>query len=135
LAGLLWEWHYYIAPAPIIEKQDPYTENPRSFRHWGLYKTKKTFKSFRHPNAGDVLDIPDYGPCKVERVIHWSRLPSRNYTLAVVISPKSHGNEDWWIQNKNHPVAKHGANWTLEFELPKRHFSDLEIPENGYVES
>jgi hypothetical protein len=133
MAGLFWEWHFYIAPAPIIEKQNPYSDNERSFRHWGLYKTKKTFKSLRHPVAGDVVSIPDYGPCKIERVIHWSRVPSRNFTLAVVISPKSIGDEAWWLENKNNPVARHGDNWTLEFDLPKIYFSDLEIPQNDYI--
>jgi hypothetical protein len=133
MAGLFWTWNFYIAPAPIIENQSPFTDTPKLFRHWGIYKTKKVFKGFKHPVAGDVINIPDYGPCKVERVIYWAVRPSRNYLLAVVISPRSIGNDEWWLENRNNPVAKHSENWTLEFELPKNRFKDLDIPENGYL--
>lgn len=63
--GLLtWEWKFYIAPAPIVEKQHAYTDREVLFRHWGMYISKRAYKGIKHPLAGDVIDIPDYGPCR-----------------------------------------------------------------------
>lgn len=130
--GLLtWEWKFYIAPAPIIEKQHPYTDREVLFKHWGMYISKKTFKGLKHPVAGDVVDIPNYGHCKVERVLYWARRPSRSYTLGIVVSPDSIGSDDWWLNNRNQPVAAFGENWTIDMDLPKSYFKDLEIPPNG----
>ena len=68
--GLLtWEWKFYIAPAPIIEKQNPFTDQEVLYRHWGMFISKKIFKGFKHPVAGDMVSVPNYGHCKVERVI------------------------------------------------------------------
>ena len=132
--GLLtWEWKFYIAPAPIIEKQHPYTDREIFYRHWGMYITRKIFKGLKHPVAGDMVEIPNYGPCKVERVLYWSGRPSRSFTLGIVISPDSLGNHEWWIENKNNPVSKFGENWTIDFELPKSYFRDLDIAPNGPV--
>jgi hypothetical protein len=132
--GLLtWEWRFYIAPAPIIENKNPFTDSPKSFRHWGMFISKKTFKGFKHPFAGDVVNLPNYGPCKVERVLYWANRPSRSFTLGVVISPESIGDEEWWLQNKNHPVSKNGENWTLDFELPRSYFKDLSVPEGDFL--
>ena len=129
--GLLtWEWKFYIAPAPIIEKQQPYTDREAFFTHWGMYITKKTFKGFKHPVAGDVVDIPNYGQCKVERVLYWANRPSRSYTLGIVISAKSIGDNEWWLNNRNQPVALFGENWTFDMDLPKSYFKDLEVPPN-----
>lgn len=130
--GLLtWEWKYYIAPAPIIEKQNPFTGRELSFRHWGMYVSKKVFKGLKHPVAGDMVKIPHYGPCKVERVLYWASSPSRSYILGIVVSPESLGNSEWWSTNLNDPVAKFSESWTLDFDLPRAYFKDLTIPENG----
>ena len=51
----------------------------------------------------------------------------------MVISPDSLGNEQWWIDNKNNPVAKFGDQWTFDFDLAKSYFNDLEVPPNGEV--
>ena len=128
-----WEWRYYIAPAPIIENRNPHTDSPERFQHWGMFISKKTFKGFSHPRAGDVVNLPNYGHCKVERVLYWANRPSRSFTLGVVISPKSIGDENWWFEHKNHPVAKNSDNWTLDFDLPKSYFKDLEIPEGKII--
>jgi hypothetical protein len=98
-----------------------------------MYVSKKIFKGFNHPVAGDMVNIPNYGSCKVERVIHWSGRPSRSFTLGIVISPDSLGNQEWWIENKNNPVAKFGENWTFDFELPKSYFKDINVAPNGPV--
>jgi hypothetical protein len=130
---LIWEWKYYIAPAPIIEKQNPYSDREFSYRHWGMFITRKNFKGFKHPMAGDVVDIPNYGPCKVERVIYWTNRPSRSFVLGIVISPNSLGNQQWWSENKNNPVSKFPENWTFDFDLPKHYFKDIEVLPNGPV--
>lgn len=130
---LMWEWKFYIAPAPIIEKQNPYTDREVSYRHWGMFLTRKIFRGFKHPIAGDVVDIPNYGPCKVERVIYWTNRPSRSFVLGVVISPDSLGNQQWWSENKNNPVSKFPENWTLDFDLPTPFFKDIEVLPNGPV--
>lgn len=130
---LIWEWKFYIAPAPIIEKQNPFTDQEVLYRHWGMFISKKIFKGFKHPVAGDMVSIPNYGNCKVERVIYWSARPSRSFVLGVVISPDSLGNEQWWIENQNNPVAKFGDQWTLDFDLAKNYFKDLVIPPSGEV--
>lgn len=129
-----WEWRYYIAPAPIIEKQFVSENATRSFRHWGMYISKKVFRGFKHPKAGDVVSIPDYGACKVERVLYWANFPSRSFTLGIVISPRSLGDDSWWVENKNNPVAKHSENWNFDIELPRSYFKDLEIPANDYLD-
>ena len=130
---LMWEWKFYIAPAPIIEKQNPYTDREISYQHWGMYLTRKIFRGFKHPIAGDVVDIPNYGPCKVERVLYWTNRPSRSFVLGVVISPDSLGNQKWWTENKNNPVSKFPENWTFDFDLPKPYFKDIEVLPNGPV--
>jgi len=130
--GLLtWQWKFYIAPAPIIEKRHPHTDREVFYRHWGMYVSKKIFKGFKHPNSGDMVDIPNYGPCKVERVIYWSKYPSRSFVIGIVISPDSLGNHEWWVKNSNNPVANFGENWTMEFKLPSSYFKDLQVPPNG----
>lgn len=134
MSGIFWNWKYYIAPAPVIEKQTNSDSSSRLFKHWGMYVTKNVFKGLKHPTAGDVVQLPDYGPCKVERVLFWAARPSRGFILGIVISPSSLGNDEWWSENRNHPVAKHGDNWTLEFEIPKSYFKDLNIPQNDYIE-
>ena len=126
-----WEWKFYIAPAPIVEKLNPYSENERLFRHWGMYVTKKVFKGLKHPAAGDVVSIPNYGPCKVERVIYWSKIPSKSFAIAIVVSPESLGNSEWWLTHRNNPVAEHGKDWTFQLDLPKTYFTDLQITPNG----
>ncbi len=132
--GLLtWNWKFYIAPAPVIEKQNLYTDRELLFRHWGMYVSRSVFKGFKHPIAGDVVDIPNYGHCKVERVLYWASRPSRSFTLGIVISPDNLGDATWWLNNRNNPVAKFGENWTLDFDLPRAYFKDLTIPENGPV--
>jgi hypothetical protein len=132
--GLLtWDWKFYIAPAPIIEKQNPYTDREISYRHWGMYVTRKIFRGLKHPIAGDMVDIPNYGPCKVERVIYWTSRPSRSFVLGVVISPDSLGNQQWWSENKNNPVTKFSENWTFDLDLPKPYFKDIEVLPNGPV--
>lgn len=130
---LTWEWRYYIAPAPIIEKQFVSGDETRSFCHWGMYISKEVFKGFKHPKAGDVVAIPDYGPCKVERVLYWTSYPSRSFTLGIVVSARSLGDDSWWASNINNPVAKHFENWNFDMDLPRTYFKDLEIPENGIV--
>lgn len=130
---LIWEWKFYIAPAPVIEKQNPYTDREIFYRHWGMYLTRKKFKGFKHPMAGDVVDIPNYGPCKVERVIYWTEKPSRSLVLGVVISPDSLGDQTWWSENKNNPVSKFPENWTFDFDLPKRYFKDIDVLPNEPV--
>ena len=130
---LMWEWKFYIAPAPIIEKQNPYTDREISYRHWGMFLTRKIFRGFKHPIAGEVVDIPNYGPCKVERVLYWTNRPSRSFVLGVVISPDSLGNQKWWTENKNNPVSKFPENWTFDFDLPKPYFKDIEVLPNGPV--
>ena len=129
----MWEWKFYIAPAPIIEKQNPYTDREIFYRHWGMFLTRKIFRGFKHPIAGDVVDIPNYGPCKVERVLYWTNRPSRSFVLGVVISPDSLGNQKWWTENKNNPVSKFPENWTFDFDLPKPYFKDIEVLPNGPV--
>ena len=133
MSFLIWEWKFYIAPAPIIEKQNPYTDREISYRHWGMFITRKIFRGLKHPIAGDVVDIPNYGPCKVERVLYWTNRPSRSFVLGVVISPDSLGNQKWWRENKNNPVSKFPENWTLDFDLPKPYFKDIEVLPNGPV--
>jgi hypothetical protein len=130
---LIWDWKFYIAPAPIIEKQNPYTDREISYRHWGMYVTRKIFRGLKHPIAGDMVDIPNYGPCKVERVIYWTSRPSRSFVLGVVISPDSLGNQQWWSEHKNNPVSKFPENWTFDLDLPKPYFKDIEILPNGPV--
>jgi hypothetical protein len=130
---LIWDWKFYIAPAPIIEKQNPYTDREISYRHWGMYVTRKIFRGLKHPIAGDLADIPNYGPCKVERVIYWTSRPSRSFVLGVVISPDSLGSQQWWSENKNDPVSKFPENWTFDFDLPKPYFKDIEVLPNGPV--
>jgi hypothetical protein len=98
-----------------------------------MYISKKTYRGFKHPLAGDVVDIPNYGPCKVERVLFWAAKPSRSFTLGVVISPQSIGDIEWWLNNKNHPVARYGENWTFDMDLPKSYFRDVEVLPNGPV--
>ena len=132
VVGLLtWEWKFYIAPAPIIEKQHPNTDREVLYRHWGMYLSKKTYRGFKHPVAGDVVDIPNYGPCKVERILYWVSRPSRSYTLGVVISPQSIGDSEWWLSNRNHPVSRFGDSWSFDMDLPKVYFNDLKTPPNG----
>ncbi len=132
--GLLnWNWKFYIAPAPLIERQNPYNDHEISYRNWGMYVTRKIFRGLKHPIAGDMVNIPNYGPCKVERVIYWTNRPSRRFVLGVVISPDSLGNQKWWSENKNDPVSKFPENWTFDFELPKPYFKDIEILPNGPV--
>ena len=126
-----WEWKFYIAPAPIVEKQNPFTDRESLYLHWGMYVSKKSFKGLKHPVSGDMVEIPNYGPCRVERVIYWSSRPSRSFVIAVVISPDSLGNHQWWLENRNNPVSKFGENWTLDFELPKSYFKDIEVLSNG----
>ena len=133
MSFLIWEWKFYIAPAPIIEKQNPYTDREISYRHWGMFITRKIFRGLKHPIAGDVVDIPNYGPCKVERVLYWTNRPSRSFVLGVVISPDSLGNQKWWRENTNNPVSKFPENWTLDFDLPKPYFKDIEVLPNGPV--
>lgn len=133
--GLLtWEWKFYIAPAPIIEKQNSYSEREMLYRHWGMYISKRAFRGFNHPVAGDVVDVPNYGPCKVERVLYWTKRPSRSFTLGIVISSASIGDKQWWLDNRNQPVARFGEDWTFEMDLPKSYFKDLDIPPNGPLE-
>ena len=126
-----WEWKFYIAPAPIVEKQNPFTIRESLYLHWGMYVSKKTFKGLKHPVSGDMVEIPNYGPCRVERVIYWASRPSRSFVIGVVISPDSIGNYQWWLDNRNNPVSKFGENWTMDFELARSYFKDIEVPPNG----
>ena len=129
----IWEWKFYIAPAPIIEKQNPYAEHSILYRHWGMYISRKIFRGIKHPVPGDVVGIPNYGECKIERVIYWTNRPSRSYVLGIVISPDSLGNHQWWAENRNNPVSKFPENWTFDFEVPKTYFKDIEVLPNGPV--
>ena len=98
-----------------------------------MYISRKIFRGIKHPVPGDVVGIPNYGECKIERVIYWTNRPSRSYVLGIVISPDSLGNHQWWAENRNNPVSKFPENWTFDFELPKTYFKDIEVLPNGPV--
>ena len=54
--------------------------------------------------------------------------------MYVVISPKSLGNDDWWAEHRNDPVVKSEELWTFDFDGMRRYFTDLEIPEDDFVD-
>ena len=135
MTNLRWRWVYVIAPAPIIEKVTHPNGTPNAlFRHWGMFQLRKVYKGFKLPRAGDMAELPMYGSCKVERVIQFSKNLGRELLVYVVISPKSLGNDEWWDDHRNDPVVKSQELWTLEFDGMRRHFTDLEIPEDDFVE-
>lgn len=135
MTNIRWRWVYAIAPAPIIEKVTHPNGTPNAlFRHWGMFQTRKIYKGFTLPRAGDMVEIPTYGSCKVERVIQVSKNLGRELLVHVIISPKSLGNEEWWNEHRNDPVVKSQELWTFDFDGMKSYFKDLEVPESDFVE-
>jgi hypothetical protein len=135
MTSIRWRWVYAIGPAPIIEKvTHPNGTQNALFRHWGLFKTRKIYRGFKLPRAGEMAEIPNYGLCKIERVLQFSKNLGRDLLVYVVISPKSLGDDEWWVQHRNDPVVKSQQNWVFDMDDIRSYFKDLDIPEADFVE-
>jgi hypothetical protein len=131
---ILWKWKFVIAPALISENLGIKNGKKQIKKSWGSFETRKIYTGIRLPLAGDVVNIPDYGPCKVERVKYVNGVRSRAWIVSIVISPKSLGNTNWWLENRNHPIHKHQQNWKLSFSFIKEDYNDLELADEYILE-
>ena len=95
---------------------------------WGKYVNDRTFSGVGYPKVGEVIDIPDFGKCKIERLapLIGSSI-SRNSPIRVIISWKSIGNKTWWEDHINSP-AHYGWQALKINENDLKIFSDIEIP-------
>lgn len=128
---LKYDWEFEIAPAPIVLNMQRGSRSGKNKYKlfWGRYLKEKTFSGLNYPKVGEVVEVPDFGKCKIERLIpfHGNKI-SRNFHIRVVISWKALGNKAWWDSNINCP-DKFG--WELR-KLTKEDlkiFGDLEIPD------
>ncbi len=131
MSFLIWSWIIEIAPAPIIESRGEKGRKKMFYKRLGGFQTRRTFSGLRLPAAGEMVLVPDYGPCKVERVIG---IRSRSYYQSIIISPKSIGNDKWWEKNRNHPISIHSQNWKLNTNFIRDNYRDLDLPEDCYLE-
>ena len=128
---LKYEWQFEIAPAPITIG---YQSDTRGGKHrfeliWGRYVKERNYSGINYPKVGEVVEVPDFGKCKIERLIPLAgNKISRNSDIRVIISWKSIGNKNWWDSNVNSPT---NFGWQA-LKIGKhdlRIFSDLDIPE------
>jgi hypothetical protein len=90
-----WTWRFCIAPALIVEQIGFKGGEPLIRKRFVRFATSRTYSGFTLPRAGDVVNIPDHGPCKVERVLYAGGKPSKNFIVDIVISPKSISDPKW----------------------------------------
>ena len=131
--GLLtWSWKFCIAPVEILEQIGFKNGKPLIRKRYVNFVTRRTYSGFNLPRAGDVVDIPDHGPCKVERVIYPGGRPSKTFIVDIVISPKSINDPNWWKINQDPLLLKNRSNWSLGGSIIREDFIDLELPEDEY---
>jgi hypothetical protein len=129
--GLIeYDWHFEIAPAPIVIKSlEPKGKKEKFTLVWGKYENQKPFTGFRYPKVGEVVEVPDFGKCKVERIIPLTGSKiSRNTILRIIISWKSIGNKSWWDTHINYPAKLYWQGMKLT-ENDRKIFKDLDIPD------
>lgn len=60
-----WSWKFCIAPVEIFEQVGFQNGLPLIRKRYVSFFTHRTYSGFHLPRAGDVVDIPDHGTCKV----------------------------------------------------------------------
>lgn len=153
----MWSWKIAIGPVAIIEiRNSPESRGgfggPRiamgrdlaqdkpeggaraTFKHWGMFETRRVYSSWKLPRAGNVISIPTYRRCKIERVFFTLNKPSRDYIVTIVISPSSLGAEEWWEQNINDPIVNGNLLWTFDLSFRRENFKDLNVPFSDYLD-